>query len=261
MLGGPWPTSRPSHVLLLLLATPLLLQQDPHGVLRALASTQCEEKALPPVSSFAMRVSLQDRSEVPREFIFDLLYSTEPERVRLTVDDPKRGVKVEKGFDNEKFWLYSNNQGVINLSGREYTKDREAIEATLDLSRDLLLVLDVARIEENAQNLSMDSGGIVGNLFDEEEGHLIFRINVNVDDPKALPQSLILFRHPTELFVPPRKFVFDAWKSFNGRKIPRLIEEYSDLSEELPVRIIEVQDFLWKKPLSAKIFAPPSSGD
>ena len=255
------------------LLAPLLTPQSPDSILSAMAAAQCEEREVPEVRSFAMRVVLRDRSDVPREFTFDLLFASEPERVRLTVDDPERGIRVEKGFDGKRFWLQGTDQDSVDLSGREFTKDREAITAALDLSKDLLLVLDLARLGRKARELETTREGLAG-VFPSPEGDWKFELHFAMETPGALPRVLVL--HPPAppperggeegtgkipIAPPTRRFMLGTWEAFEDRKIPRLVEEYSGSEQEFPLRILEVQDLIWRRPLPLALFmAPGASG-
>ena len=249
------------------LLAPLLTPQSPDSILSAMAAAQCEEKEVPEVRSFAMRVVLRDRSDVPREFTFDLLFGSEPERVRLTMDDPERGIRIEKGFDGKRFWLHGPDQGLVDLSGREFTKDREAIAAALDLSKDLLLVLDLARLSRKARNMESTHEGLTG-VLSSPEGDWKFKLLFAKEIPGALPLALVL--HPPALPLgeekdgdpvspPARRFMLGAWEAFEGRKVPRLVEEYSGSSPEFPIRILEVQDLIWRRPLPLELFLAPGA--
>ena len=249
------------------LLAPLLAPQNPESILSAMAAAQCEGKEVPEVRSFAMRVVLRDRSDVPREFTFDLLFGSEPERVRLTMDDSERGIRVEKGFDGKRFWLHGPAQGLVDLSGREFTKDREAITAALDLSKDLLLVLDLARLGREARDLEATREGLAG-VLPFPEGDWEFELLFAKETPGALPLALVL--HPpappheeekegNPVSPPARRFMLGAWEAFEGRKIPRLVEEYSGSSQEFPARILEVQDLIWRRPLPLELFRAPGA--
>ena len=249
------------------LLAPLLAPQSPESILSAMAAAQCEGKEVAEVRSFAMRVVLRDRSDVPREFTFDLLFGSEPERLRLTVDDPERGIRVEKGFDGKRFWLHGPDQGLVDLSGREFTKDREAIAAAIDLSKDLLLVLDLARLGRKARDLESTREGLAG-VLPSPEGDWKFELRFAREIPGALPLALVL-QPPAppredeedENPAPPpaRRFMLGAWEAFEGRKIPRLVEEYSGSNQEFPVRILEVQDLIWRRRLPLDWFRAPAA--
>ncbi len=277
--------------LALLLAAPLSLQEpaqapSPEEALdRAIAAQLTDGRAIR-VEHFGIELNLRERGETPREVDVTVLYDyRKGGRLQLVLDDSERGgVTVEKGYDGEHYWLREKGQPQLSLAGREYAKDRELIDDTLDLCEELLLLFDLERLKARARELSVSEGSIARRS--EAAPHWVLQGSMLLQDhPRAfalwldattwLPSRLSVESDPegraegeagagdgdAEPAAPvlDQEFDLSAYSDFSvlgseelmqGRLLPRSVKEYRRDQDggRVQVRILELHHVQWRKP-------------
>lgn len=250
---------------------------DPEAIafLRQMAHDQFQSDQRRLVDGFQLQVNLQEKGEHPNQVEFNLDYKQRNgESIGLRIDDPERG-RVDKGFDGRDYWLLEQGSERQLLNGHEYAKDRESIDEALDLCQDLLLILDVAQMEARSRSLKLEKGQagetpkpsvLSGELRRADGQWVIFTLQVahlkdgllpavlDFGTPPLAPGSLPAL--PEKQVEPPlsadqapttfpfQRFQLNAWKDFDGRNIPQVVEILaSDHADALPTRVLEIRAF------------------
>lgn len=249
---------------------------------RAVAAQRVGERA-PAVEHFGLDLNLRERGETPREVDVTVLFTlTQGGRLQLILDDSERGgVRVEKGFDGDRYWLKEQDREPVVLSGREYAQDREAIDETLDLCEELLLLFDLDRLQQQTRDLEITAGTLVRR--DASQPHWILtgaillhdeprRFGLWLDQETWLPSRLTLespaveetpldpLQAPDQEGAAPRKvrqeFDLGAYHDFpllgseepQGRLLPRMVREYrrDENGARHAVRWLELHNVQWR---------------
>jgi len=274
MLGRPGDLPMLLAAILLLQAAggPATAPQEPAGdparaLLRRVVAAQLAEPAPPRVEGFRARLNIRERDEHRREFDLQVLYRREGGgRIRLRVEDARRGTVVEKGFDGRRYWLLDEDGRLHDLGGREYRQDRESLDEALDQAEELLLLLDLQGLAERARELRLfaEDGrqGIQG-ILDRRGRPWTFRLHLDTD---LQPVRLDLLPPPEEepagagapAAAPElMRFVLLRPGVFEGRRMPRVIHQYLG-DRPLPVRLLEVRALEWRQPPPPQALAAPS---
>jgi len=217
------------------------------------------------VHGFRMDLNLRERGEHPREIAFELAYrDASGGMIRIRVDDPERGALVE-GFDGRRYWLREDDGTLRFLQGHEFTRDREKIDQALDLCKDLVILLDLDQLHKRSRDFRLlpedDTGpGIAGTL---DRAGRPWRFALRLHRDSLLPASLRVESLPEKPVDggtgPPapvvQRFLLRAPRTYEGRRIPQLIEMYQD-EEELPIRLLEIHQIFWRTPPPGAEFEP-----
>jgi hypothetical protein len=254
-------------------ATPVVSDPAALALFEKLSQAQVTEENLPPVEGFAVEMSIRlYLPEGGNDFDLGLYYKTEPmESVRLIVDDPNHGTRVEKGFDVDGFWLLDADKQLLSLDAHEFEQDRDAIDEAMVLCNDFLLLFDLKRLMRKASELQLqiaeDHTLITGKL---KRGREKWGFELRVPKGEELPTRLSLQppakklkpgakSEPAEAAadetipaLPPRlHYEFGDWMSYEGRKLPTWIDEFHGEDLNRPLRVMEIGKFLWRE--SAKL--------
>ena len=241
--------------------------------MQEMAAAQVEGLDRGRVEGIQLQVYLKNRMEgEANEVELDLLYRSRPREVlELILDDPQRGVALRQGFDGDSYWLQEEGEELLRLDGHEYGRDREGIDDALDLCADLMLLLDLARLEDFCTPSSVlqheDGRRILrGDLRRQDGSRWQFRLWLPADG--LLPQRLDIGRRRpavdtrAEPIVPDEEAGSEAptpkwdvqhfhllgYHAFEGRSIPRLIEihqGHESAMPEVPSRIVQIHGFRW----------------
>ena len=213
-----------------------------------------------PVISFRTRINLRERGEHPSEVLIDLSYqSIHGGVVEMLVDDTERGIRLNKGFDGRHFWMTGENEERVFLTGHEYTQDRGEIDQIMVLCEDLLLLLDLSRLQQSATDLSVlqkDDALLLSGKF--PKGGKTWSFGIQLKGDSRLPVYLEIsppepVKKPsanqdsaeTPVKVRPHIFRLNRWHDFQGRIVPRVIEEFITLESLYPARIIALRLLEW----------------
>jgi len=256
-----------------LFLAPLLLFQQPSSpspevdaLFRRAAAAQFTPGSAPAeVHGFRMDLNLRERGEHPREIGFELAWrDTSGGLIRIGVDDPDRGSLVE-GFDGRRYWLREEDGKLRFLQGHEFTRDREKIDQALDLCQDLVILLDLEQLRKRSRDFVLleedDTGPGIGGILHRAGGP--WRFSLRLHRESLLPASLqveSLPAKPSSGEAPPplrvvQRFLLRAPRTFEGRRIPQLIEMYQN-GEDLPIRLLEIHRIVWRTPPPAAGFQP-----
>lgn len=251
--------------------------QEPAEVLARAIAAQLTAPAPAAVDHFVIRLNLRERGAAPREIDVDVLYDAgDGGRLLLVLDDSAHGgVRVEKGFQDGRYWLRQQDEEPIDLVGRDYARDREAIDQGLELCEQLLLLFDLEQLRARAQDLTLEDATLARG--GEEQPHAVLRGSILLGDrPRRfalwieraswLPSRLTLELPPApaadgvEPAAPAapvlQEFDLRGWHDFpvherdmaQGRLVPRLVTEFhrapGGAREE--VRILELHDVQWR---------------
>ncbi|RMH04096.1 MAG: hypothetical protein D6702_03990 [Planctomycetota bacterium] len=267
-------------------------------ILARAVSAQVTDDADHRVEFFRLALNLRERGETPREVDVSVAYDgRRGGRVHLVLDDSARGgVRVEKGFDGPHYWAREQDGEPIELVGRDFAQDREAIDETLDLCEQLLVLFDLERLRARVKDLSAEEGTLTRRGV--EVPHWILRGRVLladrprrfalwVDPVTGLPSRLALSLPPTEAPAAgdeeppptPPEGTDGAWQEFDlsayhdfpflgteepqGRLLPRLVREYrrDPDGRRSEVRILELHEVQWRLPPRLRSFsAGPGRG-
>lgn len=238
-----------------------------------LIKAQATEENLPAVVGFAVDMSIRlYLPEGGNDFVLGLYFKTEPmETVRLIVDDANHGTRVQKGFDSDGFWLRDADGNLISLDGHEFEQDREAIDESMVLCNDFLLLFDLKRLKGKASELQLqneeDRTLIRGKL---RRGREKWGFELHIPKGQQLPSRLSLQppavipkkpakpaedeaeptagqTAPAVPVLPPRlHYEFGDWVAFEGRQLPSWIDEFHAEDLKRPLRVMEINDFLWR---------------
>lgn len=232
------------------------------------------------VEFFGIDLNLRERGETPRELEVTLLYDSRRRgSLQLILDDSGRGgVRVEKGYDGERYWLKEQDHEPILLAGRDFARDRELIDDTLGLCEELLLLFDLERLKARTSDLELAQATLfVGGqqrphevlrgaisladrrrrfaLWLDRETWLPSRLTLEADDPTveaggdeaaaADPEVLLAQEFDLSAY---HDFPFLGSDSTQGRLLPRLVREYRRDAEgdRTQVRILELQLVQWR---------------
>ncbi len=248
---------------------------------RAVAAQRVGERA-PAVEHFGLDLNLRERGETPREVDVTVLFTlAQGGRLQLILDDSERGgVRVEKGYDGERYWLREQDREPVELAGREYAQDREVIDETLDLCEELLLLFDLDRLQQQTRDLGITAGTLVRR--DSSQPHWILtgaillhdeprRFGLWLDQETWLPSRLTL-ESPAVAETPldppaegeaeaapavvRQEFDLGAYHDFpllgseepQGRLLPRMVREYrrDENGARHAVRWLELHNVQWR---------------
>lgn len=281
---------------------PQMAPNDPDAVafLAELVAEQQLEDDLPPVTAFRMEFKLRDyppdRGGNELDVRVDFRSADAPqldqaadsngearlgfEEIRLTAHDPAFKEKVSKGLDAEGYWLRDGAGDFVSLEAKEYASDRLAIDQTLTLCEDFLLLFDLDQLGQRAGGLKLSSTEtetiLSGEMVRSRE---LWRFQLVVEKGQALPSSLIL-ELPESARVKPApaqgepstegeatneaqaetaeaalapqvlSYYFSDWQPHAGRLLPVGIDEYHGVVtlDTYPRRVIDVKRFLWRVP-------------
>lgn len=214
-----------------------------------------------PLEGFRLALNLRERTETAREVDLDLRYRRAGGRVRIGVRDAQRGTRIEKGFDGQRYWLRDDRGEVVELAGREFARDRDAIDDARGLCEDLFVLLDLDGLRERARDLELAAGEDGTRVLRGtwERGGRTWKFALELRGADLLPVSLELAPPPPPEGEPPQprqRFVLLAHARLEGRRVPRVIEEYLDEERVYPARILEIHDLRCAEPPSPEEFAP-----
>ncbi len=221
------------------------------------------------VDTLDLEVNLRERGEHPQEVSFTLFYTTYgEEQLEIVLDDPERGTRVAKGFSQQDYWLREGKGEKQLLLGHEFEKDRQSIDEALDLCADLLLLVDLRHLLQRAQPTQLqtqaDGTRILHGQLRRPDGQLWdYRLAIPKDS--LLPQWLEVSRLPTPNPDPAKampnpgtkdaevaeeaalyqRFRLLAYKGFDGRQAPQIIQIFDQPQATLPARILELHRFHW----------------
>ena len=269
---------RPALALIgaLTLAAPAVSQSAAEQLLEEAAQAQLSRQGVAEVAGFTVSLNLRERGEAPREVDLKLFYrSDDGGLIRLLLDEPDRGVRVAKGFDGKTYWLKEQDKETLDLSSREFAQDREAIDEAIELSEQLLLLLDLNQLERMASDLRIKELEVPED--DAEAAARAARIQIlsgrvklgsqirlfdlELDRQAKLAYALVLYPPPTgstnsEAERPPiQRFELGYYKDFEGRLMPSVIQEYQGIPKpELPIRLLELHRLTWREPPARESF-------
>jgi len=217
-----------------------------------------------PIEGFSLALNIRERDQQRNDIDLLVEYArADGGRVKLVLDDPNRGVNVAKGFDGSSYWLQEKGGEVIELSSREFTQDREAIDQAIELCERLQLMFDLNDLAKQTikpQLKEHDKQVIIsGNIrhqtlnhpfelvFDREHHRLdSLHLWIPLLDENSRPA---VDQQGKALWQSQPRFTLSHYRNFEGLLAPQLIREYAPgLSEEPPIRIIEIHSLKWKSP-------------
>lgn len=200
-----------SFLLLAVLAAPLQVQapeptaahglREARALLDAVARWQAGDPAALPVDAYGVDLDVRERGETPHEYSFSMRYvDRDGGRLELEIRDPERGRTVREGFDGRRYWLEDDDGALVELSAHEYAQDRERIDQALELAEHLLLLVDLRRLAERADDLRLESGAdgarVVSGRVEDPQATWDFRLELppaDADEPLA-PTGLVIRR-------------------------------------------------------------------
>lgn len=292
---------------------PQMAPNDPNAVafLAKLVAEQQIEEDLPPVTAFRMEFKLKDyppdRGGNELDVRVDYRSAEAPqsdpavdsngeplpgfEEIRLTAHDPAFKEKVSKGLDAEGYWLRDGAGDLVSLEAKEYASDRLAIDQTLTLCEDFLLLFDLDQLGQRAGGLKLSSTETESILSGEMmRSRELWRFQLVVEEGQALPSSLIL-ELPESARVKPEEseaergkpetegtsdptdsetaetalapqvlsYYFSDWQPHAGRLLPVGIDEFHGVvtPDTYPRRVIDVKRFLWRDSAEIKTWRGP----
>ncbi len=230
--------------------TPSTPSNEAEVLMHEVANAQLSDAHDLTMTNFNIELFLRDRGEHPREFGFFLQYANSPREIfELIIDDVENNTQVRKGFNGKQYWLQQSGEDKQILSGHEFTEDRQAIEDGIDLSADLMLLLDLHQLANHnpPSKLSTTKNGtrILEGTVTRQQQLYTYRIHIKADEILPSMIDFILFddEHQQLQF---QRFATLAFKPYDGRQIPQVIYEFADAdSESLPRRIYEIHNMTW----------------
>ena len=233
---------------------------------RAATAQQPDRAAgkLLPVEGFSLSLNIRERDQQRNDIDLLVEYArADGGRVKLVLDDPNRGVSVAKGFDGNSYWLQEKGGEEIDLSSREFTQDREAIDQAIELCERLRLMFDLNDLAKQAIKPQLKERGkqvfISGSIRHQTLNHpfeLVFdgehhrldslQLWIPLLDQKGRPavdqQGKALWRSQP-------RFTLSHYRNFEGLLAPQLIREFAPGPVgEPPIRLIEIHALKWKSP-------------
>lgn len=250
-------------------------RQDAEAVIERAVAAQLGDSEPAPVQGFYVLLNLRLRGEQVQEIQFSQWYHTQRGGLlRQIINDPDVGVRVEKGFDGRRFWqltLEGEKVGeFLDLSSRNYIKDREKIFDSMLLSEKLALILDLEQLQVQANDLAVkaaDGGHLVTGWLELGDEPWRFELLLRGDDYAA--HSLRLDPLPLEDEKKrkdderaPQRFLFFGHHPFEGRKVPRRIDVFLGAQPgEAPDQILEIRELKWRQPPPLEIFRAPEPAE
>jgi hypothetical protein len=223
---------------------------EAEALMHKVAAAQFGEENATAMTQFGVQLFLRERGEHPREFGFFLNYASHPQEIfELAIDDVESNTQIRKGFNGKEYWLSQAGEEKQILSGREFTEDRQAIEEGLELSSDLMVLLDLRQFADNNPptklTTSEDGTRILEGTITRQQQLYTYRIHLDAE--QMLPSMVDFILHDDEQQqVQLQRFSTLAYKAYAGRQIPQVLYEFnSDDSEALPQRIYEIHDLSW----------------
>ncbi len=229
--------------------------------LAAMVAAQRATAELPAVSAFEMKIHLRDfDASGAREADVVLAYHPDLGELLMSIADSARaGAKVEKGFDAEGYWLRQEDGSLVDLGPREYQQDRAAIDESIDLCGDFLLLFDFERLQKRATGLRLAKGEKGTELSGQlRRGRESWTFRLGVRAGQELPERLLLQAPPpppkkgAEESLPPppppppQLFSFGDYRNFDGRLLPGFIDQMRSFEPLDPLRSFEIRSFVWR---------------
>jgi hypothetical protein len=223
---------------------------EAEALMREVATAQFSTTEDLVMNAFDVNLFLRERGEHPREFGFYLHYSRAKKEIfELAIDDVENNTQVRKGFDGKNYWLKQGADERQLLSGREFTEDRQAIEDGIELSGDLMLLLDLRQFtaKNPPQKLTVNEEGmriIEGEIMRHQQ---LWTYRVHLKLGGNLPDLVDFILFDEELEIQKfQRFETLAYKAYSSRQIPQLIYEFDTAdADALPQRIYEIHDLSW----------------
>lgn len=282
---------------------------DATAFLAKLVSAQRIAEDLDPITAFRMEFGLKDyhpdRGMNQLDVRVDFRSADAPRRdaavdengqplqgfeeIRLTAHDPSFNEQVSKGLDADGYWLRDDTGKLISLEAKEYANDRSAIDQTLTLCEDFLLLFDLEQLSQRAGGLKLRSSESETILSGElMRGREVWRFRLVVIDGEALPSQLVLElpessraksepaqpSDPDAAVAEPQdaakdpvgptvsaepapqviNYFFYDWMPHAGRLLPIAIDEFHGVMtpDTLQRRSIDMKRFLWSVPAEIK---------
>ena len=223
---------------------------EAEALMYEVAAAQFSDVNATAMTQFGVQLFLRERGEHPREFGFLLNYASHPQEIfELAIDDVESNTQVRKGFNGKEYWLSQAGEEKQILSGREFTEDRQAIDEGLELSSDLMVLLDLRQFADNnppTKLITSDVGTRIleGTITRQQQ---LYTYRIHLDAEQMLPSMVDFILYDDEQQqVQFQRFSTLAYKAYAGRQIPQVLCEFdSDDSKALPQRIYEIHDLSW----------------
>jgi len=255
--------------------------------LAKLIAAQRTTEILPDVEFFAMEVNLREFGEErANQLDLRLDFDSRDGSFRLAVDDIDYGKRISKGWHPELgYWLVDPEDQLVRLDAKEFQNDRKMIDETLSFCEDFMLLFDLSRLKRKAGGLKLEKyeGGQVLKGVMRRSGRALWAFELSVAKGQVLPHQLVLTppapqepsaseaaAEPQQPDAPadksvgpeeaenskeqdakqaPRKLVylFEDWIEQGGRRLPQWIDEFEDVSQEVLLRAITVNGFVWRE--------------
>ena len=223
---------------------------EAESLMHEVAAAQFSDANATAMTNFGVQLFLRERGEHPREFGFVISYASQPHEIfELAIDDVESNTQIRKGFDGKKYWLSQAGEEKQILSGREFTEDRQAIDEGIELSSDLMVLLDLGHLADSNPPTKLTTSDVGTRIL---EGTItrqqqLYTYRIHLDAEQMLPSMVDFILHDDEQQqVQFQRFSTLAYKAYAGRQIPQVLYEFnSDDSEALPQRIYEIHDLSW----------------
>ena len=206
------------------------------ALMHEVAAAQFSDVNATAMTNFGVQLFLRERGEHPREFGFFLSYASHPKEIfELAIDDVKSNTQIRKGFNGKEYWLSQAGEEKQILSGREFTEDRQAIDEGLELSSDLMVLLDLGQFADNnppTKLTTSDSGTrtLEGTITRQQQ---LYTYRIHLDAEQTLPSMVDFILYGDEQQqLQFQRFSTLAYTAYAGRQIPQVLYEFdSDDSE------------------------------
>ncbi len=118
---------------------------------RSAAAHLGEKKSLQ-IEDFRLEFNLEFRAQQHEVELLLTHYFLQPDLVKTIIEDQEIRTTMLAGFDGKKYWFKKQGDAAVDLSGKEYVKDRAEIDERIRLSQILVKTFSLHRFFQDLRN-------------------------------------------------------------------------------------------------------------